>query len=531
MAYATVNSCTLVGITALPVVVEIHITGGLPGMSIVGLPQSAVRESKDRVKAAIQHANFHFPQSKVVVNLAPADLPKRGGRFDLPIALGILIASDQIPAEAVKNLVVIGELGLTGKLRAVSGVLPTAQSLSNSERALLLPLINGREATRCVRTHVIGVSTLIETCLALSGDGVLPRLDASMFEGVAEGKPPGVLFPSANRQVAQSTQRLGRLPDMVDVLGQAAARRALEIAAAGRHNLLMVGPPGTGKSMLACRLPGIQPAMSEQEAMETASVASISYTGFDESRWGIRPFRTPHHTASGVALVGGGGSQPMPGEISLAHNGVLFLDELSEFPRSVLDVLREPMETGKITVSRAARQAEFPARFQLVAAMNPCPCGYDGDHSASTRCRCTADAISRYQSRLSGPFLDRIDLWVTVERPTIAERNKANDQESTEIIQRRVLAAYQRQLERQQSVNADLDPRQMSHVLGLDAAAQELVEAATERFELSLRAMHRLLRVARTIADLDEAEVVDTGHLAEALSLRAGQQSSLARSL
>lgn len=394
MSYATVHSCTLAGVEALPVTVEVHIAGGLPGMSIVGLPQSAVRESKDRVRAAIRHIGLHFPAVKIIVNLAPADLPKRGGRFDLPIALGILQANGQLPESSLRGLVVLGELGLTGELRSVTGILPTAYALAGGNRALLIPRVNAAEALRCQDVRVHALDNLAQAFNCLKQRHRQPLVaERRSLPGIAECLPRGVAGHSAALTQGESVTAGGALgardesvPDMRDVIGQHKARRALEIAAAGAHNLLMAGPPGTGKSMLASRLPGIQPPMSEKEAMEAASIASISHTGFDADRWGQRPFRAPHHTASGVALVGGGGI-PMPGEISLAHQGVLFLDELPEYSRAVLDVLREPMETGQITVSRAARQAEFPARFQLVAAMNPCPCGYHTDPGVA--CQCT----------------------------------------------------------------------------------------------------------------------------------------------
>lgn len=512
MSYATVHSCTLAGVQALPVTVEVHISGGLPGMSIVGLPESAVRESKDRVKAAIQHMGLTFPQVKIIVNLAPADLPKRGGRFDLPIALGILQATGQLPETALAGLLVLGELGLTGELRSVTGILPTAYAFTDSSRSLYIPLVNAEEALRSSRTRVYAVESLQQAVAQLKQRHrvplVLQQLDAS-------GDRSG-----AGDDLLQSV--LGA-PDLSDVIGQHKARRALEIAAAGGHNLLMAGPPGTGKSMLASRLPGIQPPMSEAEAMEAASVASISYSGFNADRWGVRPFRAPHHTASGVALVGGG-SNPMPGEISLAHHGVLFLDELPEFSRSVLDVLREPMETGRITVSRAARQAEFPARFQLVAAMNPCPCGYHTD--SSIRCRCTPDLIMRYQSRISGPFLDRIDLHVDMQRELhqAVVAQAAGTSESSSVIRQRVVWARERQVARQGSINAALTPHALHLHANLEKPARDLMRDASKRLNLSLRSQHRLLRVARTVADLEagasSAGAVTVEHLAEGLSYR-----------
>lgn len=506
MSYATVHSCTLSGVQALPVTVEVHISGGLPGMSIVGLPQSAVRESKDRVKAAIQHMGLTFPQVKIIVNLAPADLPKRGGRFDLPIALGVLLANGQLPEQALDGLMVLGELGLTGELRSVSGILPTAHAFAESQLSLFIPTANAAEAMRSRHTRVYAVDSLQEAVRQLKQRSDVPLTLA----GETSEADIGQIRDSAS------------VPDMRDVLGQHKARRALEIAAAGGHNLLMSGPPGTGKSMLASRLPGIQPPMSEAEAMETASVASISYTGFDAQRWGVRPFRAPHHTASGVALVGGG-SNPMPGEISLAHHGVLFLDELPEFSRSVLDVLREPMETGRITVSRAARQAEFPARFQLVAAMNPCPCGYHTD--TAVRCHCTPDVIMRYQSRVSGPFLDRIDLHVDMQRelqqalPTQAA-SISEPSESSEHIRQRVILAWERQFARQGMNNAALVPVDLHHHAALDQSARDLIRDASTRLNLSLRSQHRLLRVARTMADLEGQSSVCSEHLAESLSYR-----------
>lgn len=505
MAFATVRSCTLSGVCALPVSVEVHTSGGLPGMSLVGLPQSAVRESKDRVRAAIENIDYKWPQQKIIVNLAPAELPKYGGRFDFPIALAILLATRQLPEDCVDNLVVLGELGLDGELRSVSGVLPTSYAFSSSPISLYIPLINAAEALRSTATCVHGVSHLRQACEQLKARRRAPLLKLQLDD--VEANDDSGSCPS--------------LPavDMCDVFGQHKARRALEVAAAGSHNLLMSGPPGTGKSMLASRLPSIQPPMSEAESMRSASIASISHTGFHADRWGIRPFRAPHHTASGVALVGGG-SIPMPGEISLAHHGVLFLDELPEFSRTVLDVLREPMETGEITVSRSARQATFPSRFQLVAAMNPCPCGYHGDPKIA--CRCGVEQIVRYQSRISGPFLDRIDLHLQLQREVHSDGalQSTQDNEGSDSIRQRVIHARDLQLARQGVSNACLDSAALRVHAHLDREARTLFAKASTNMTLSLRAQHRLLRVARTIADLENVKTVSRMHLAECLGYR-----------
>lgn len=524
MSFATVHSCTLSGVRALPVTVEVHIAGGLPGMSIVGLPESAVRESKDRVKAAIQNIGLTFPQVKIIVNLAPADLPKRGGRFDLPIALGILLANGQLPERSLDGLMVLGELGLTGQLRSVSGILPTAYAFADTPYSLYIPAVNADEALRSRRTVVHAAEGLKQAVDALRERHKVPLVRhvpgaEAVEEQVADLGKGAVL--TVRRAKTPGKAASNNEPDMADVFGQHMARRALEVAAAGSHNLLMVGPPGTGKSMLASRLPTIQPVMEEAEAMETASVLSISHAGFDHTQWGVRPFRAPHHTASGVALVGGG-AHPMPGEISLAHNGVLFLDELPEFSRSVLDVLREPMETGTITVSRAARQAQFPSRFQLVAAMNPCPCGYYTD--PKTECRCGADQIVRYQSRVSGPFLDRIDLHLSLQREAmpLGGVGDTSANESSAVIRQRVAGARRRQIERQGMSNAVLTGSALFQHAGLSREARETIEGASKRLNLSLRAQHRLIRVGRTIADLAGREGVGVDDVLEGLAYRVG---------
>jgi magnesium chelatase family protein len=497
MRLAHVFTRALVGINAPEVTVEVHISSGLPALSIVGLPEAAVRESKDRVRAAIQNSHFEFPMRRITVNLAPADLPKEGGRYDLPIALGILAASGQIKCNTLELHEFHGELALSGQLRSINGSLPVALGAQTRGRTLVLPSVNAAEAALADKAKVKAANSLLQICRYLQQQCELDDAEAS-FSELDDGR---------------------KIPDLSDVRGQHRARRALEIAAAGQHNLLMVGPPGTGKSMLASRLPGILPPMTEQQALESAAVNSISRRGFDVSTWKKRPFRHPHHTASGVALVGGG-SNPTPGEISLAHHGVLFLDELTEFDRHVLDVLREPMETGSITISRAARQAEFPANFQLIAAMNPCPQGYNCD--GKDLCQCSFEQQRRHRNRLSAPLLDRIDIHIevpTLDINTLDQNNAKNEDSKT--IRARVMKAYQRQLERAGKSNAELSSTEVERDCRLAALQQRVLEKAMEKLQLSARAYHRILKLARTIADIDDSEHIQQPHLTEAISYRS----------
>lgn len=495
MSLAVVHSRALSGIDAPPVTVEVHLSNGLPGLSIVGLPETEVKESRDRVRSALLTAKFEFPARRITVNLAPADLPKEGGRFDLPIALGVLAASGQIPLDALHDIEFLGELALTGQLRGVRGTLTAALAARKVKRSLMLPAINADEATLALGATVYAAGHLLEVTAHLHGSAKLP----------------------VHQLTAQGEIETG--PDLSEVRGQQQAKRALEISAAGGHSLLLIGPPGTGKTMLASRLSGILPCMTDAEALETAAVQSVSHQGFSLKRWKQRPFRAPHHTASGVALVGGGGF-PLPGEISLAHHGVLFLDELPEFDRRVLEVLREPLESGTITISRAARQADFPARFQLIAAMNPCPCGYLGD--AGGRCRCTPDQVRNYRARVSGPLLDRIDMHVEV--PAVPHgallQARNGDAESSACVRRRVQSARERQLQRSGMANSRLEAKTIEKVCALDSAQRHLLELAMQRLGLSARAAHRILKVARTIADLDGAQEIGTEHLSEAIQYR-----------
>ena len=459
------------------------------------MPEAAVRESKDRVRAAIINSGFDFPMQKITVNLAPADLPKDGGRYDLPIAIGILAASNQIPSDNLQLLEFHGELALSGELRSVNGSLPIALGAIELNHTLILPVASAKLAALIKEADIYQAEHLLDICRYLHLQHELQR-------------------PVANAPTI-TENRL----DMSDVKGQHQAKRALEIAAAGRHNILMVGPPGTGKTMLASRLSALLPGLTEQQAIDSAAIRSISHQGFNTDEWMQRPFRAPHHTASGVALVGGG-SNPKPGEISLAHNGVLFLDELTEFDRRTLDVLREPLETGTITISRAARQAEFPANFQLIAAMNPCPQGYSCD--GKTLCQCTPQQQLKHRSRISAPLLDRIDIHIevpSVDRKTLTKN--IENSETNETIKKRVNIAFEKQLKRCGKTNAELSSRETERFCTLGSAETKLLDQAMEKLKLSARAYHRILRMSRTIADLDNSDEIQTNHLSEAISYRS----------
>ncbi|MCG8316180.1 MAG: YifB family Mg chelatase-like AAA ATPase [Pseudomonadales bacterium] len=503
MSLAIVYSRAAVGMHAPLVTVEVHLSNGLPGFSIVGLPDTAVKESKERVRSALLNSMFEFPAKRITVNLAPADLPKDGGRFDLAIALGILAASEQIPLDALTHQEFIGELALSGTLRPTRGCLTAALAAREAGNALWVPEDNKHEAALPSNSCIYPASHLLQVCRHLSKDTQHPaihpfRLDAERFD----------------TEKAQSD-----LPDMADVKGQHLAKRALEVAAAGKHNLLMIGPPGAGKSMLAARLPSLLPELTETERLDIAAIYSVANSQSSVS-WHSRPFRSPHHSASSTAIAGGG-SNPKPGEISLAHQGILFLDELPEFNRKALEILREPLETGEIAISRAQSQATYPANFQLVAAMNPCPCGKP--ENPPEGCNNPTHCCHKYQSKLSGPLLDRIDIHLRVDALPLSllSQKSATPGESSECIRTRVVRARATQLKRAKKPNHDLSAKEVEHYCALNEKDQQFIARAAEKLELSARAFHRVLKVARTLADLDATVNIETKHLSEALSYRA----------
>lgn len=492
MALAVVSSRALDGLFAPPVSVEVHLANGLPSFTLVGLPDTEVKEARDRVRAAIVNSGFEFPGKRITVNLAPADLPKESGRFDLPIALGILAASGQISDKALKDHEFAGELSLSGDLRPVRGALAMALPAANSGRAFVLPVESAREAALTGRSDILSAASLLQVCAHLCNKEKL--------------------LPAPTPDLSSSHDH----PDLADIKGQTQAKRALEVAAAGGHSLLMFGPPGAGKSMLAARLPGLLPALGLEAARSAAAVQSL-VGQFKPDCFGQRILRSPHHTASAVALVGGG-NPPRPGEISLAHQGILFLDELPEFDRKVLETLREPMESGRIHIARAARQAEFPAEFQLLAAMNPCPCGWQGH--PNRKCRCTPDQVARYRGKISGPVLDRIDLQIEVPALPAETLQAKPDGESSASVRARVESALGRQQARQGKANARLTVAEVERFCQPDTSGAELLKQAMARLDLSARAYHRILKVARTIADLAGSADIAAVHVAEAIQYR-----------
>ena len=493
MPLAVVASRALAGIDAPEVTVEVHLGPGLPAFHIVGLPDAEVREAKDRVRAALNHARFEFPARRITVNLAPADLPKDSSRLDLPIALGVLAASGQLAPEALQGYEFAGELSLTGEVREVRGALAMALQARAAGRTFVLPAGNAPQAALAEGARILPVQSLLAVVAHLTGEARI-----SEYCAASQPSPP-------------------HYSDFDEVKGQQQVKRALEVAAAGSHSVLMVGPPGTGKSMLAARFPGILPPLSEPESLEVAAIQSVSSAGFDAARWGARPFRSPHHSASGAALVGGG-NVPRPGEISLAHHGVLFRDELVQLDRDVLDALRELLESGRISIVRDARQSQFSARFQLIAAMNPCPCGHCG--SPAGRCRCTPERIARYRGRVSGPLADRIDIKLEVPAPREVELVAPVAGEPTVAIRQRVVRAREAQIARQGKPNAFLETREIDRYCGTDRDGDQLLRHALARLLLSARAYHRVLRVARSIADLAGRGTIAAEHIAEAIQYR-----------